>query len=155
MDSTNSQNYCYTSPDAIIHRMASLFSSASTWSCSTIPQLASKVFLVTGGTAGIGFGITANLLSHNPERVYMLSELPEHADLAKKELQKYGDASKVEYINCDLRDLRQVDSTAKELSSKLTRLDGLICNAGCGVGVYNESKDGIGGYPSHRFGPGC
>jgi WW domain-containing oxidoreductase len=126
--------------------MASILSNPATWSCSSIPDLASKVFLVTGGTAGIGFGITANLLSHNPERVYMLSELPQHGKLAKEELAKYGDVSKVEYVKCDLKDLKQVDTTAKELRGKLSRLDALVCNAGCGIGRYNESKDGIGVY---------
>ncbi|KAA8900920.1 hypothetical protein FN846DRAFT_957665 [Sphaerosporella brunnea] len=122
--------------------MASLFSNSS-WSVSSIPNLASKVFLVTGGTAGIGFGITANLLAHNAERVYMLSEQPQHGHLAKEELAKYGDASKVEYINCDLRDLKQVEKTAKDLRDKLSRLDALVCNAGIGVGKYGVSKDGI------------
>ena len=32
---------------------------------------------------------------------------------------------------------------AKQLASELTRLDGLILNAGLGVGKYAESKDGI------------
>ena len=32
---------------------------------------------------------------------------------------------------------------AKQLASELTRLDALVLNAGLGVGVYNETKDGI------------
>ncbi|KAF8536735.1 hypothetical protein BDD12DRAFT_988164 [Trichophaea hybrida] len=123
--------------------MASLLSSAPSWSCSTIPSLANKIFLVTGGTAGIGFGIVSNLLSHNPEKVYMLSQKPDHANLAKQELEKYGDPKKVEFVNCDLEDLKEVDATAKRLKGELKRIDALVCNAGIGVGVYNLSKDGI------------
>ncbi|KAF8252544.1 NAD(P)-binding protein [Wilcoxina mikolae CBS 423.85] len=123
--------------------MASLLSSAPTWSCSTIPTLANKIFLVTGGTAGIGFGIVSNLLSHNPEKVYMLSQKPDHAELAKQELEKYGDPKKVEFVKCDLEDLKEVDATAKRLKGELKRIDALVCNAGIGVGVYNLSKDGI------------
>jgi len=32
---------------------------------------------------------------------------------------------------------------AKALAKELDRLDGLVCNAGLGVGVYNESQDGL------------
>ncbi len=32
---------------------------------------------------------------------------------------------------------------AKQLAQELTRLDALICNAGLGVGVYEETEDGI------------
>jgi WW domain-containing oxidoreductase len=32
---------------------------------------------------------------------------------------------------------------AKALVKELDRLDGLVCNAGLGVGVYNESQDGL------------
>jgi WW domain-containing oxidoreductase len=32
---------------------------------------------------------------------------------------------------------------AKQLSQELSRLDALVCNAGLGVGVYNETRDGL------------
>jgi WW domain-containing oxidoreductase len=32
---------------------------------------------------------------------------------------------------------------AKELANRLTQLDGLVCNAGIGVGEYSETADGI------------
>jgi len=32
---------------------------------------------------------------------------------------------------------------ARELSKELDKLDALICNAGLGIGVYNESEDGL------------
>jgi NAD(P)-dependent dehydrogenase (short-subunit alcohol dehydrogenase family) len=32
---------------------------------------------------------------------------------------------------------------ARQLAKELDRLDALVCNAGLGVGVYNESEDGI------------
>lgn len=44
-------------------------------------------------------------------------------------------------IQIELEDLHQTDKVAKELAGKLNRLDALICNAGLGVGVYNETKD--------------
>lgn len=124
--------------------MTSLFSSSSSWALSKIPDLSRKVFLVTGGSAGIGFGIVTQLLKKNPAKILILSEKEHHADLAIDELQKYGDASRVEWIKCNLQDLKEVDTVAKGLKDKEKRLDCLVANAGIGVGVYNLSRDGIG-----------
>ena len=41
-----------------------------------------------------------------------------------KEFEKYGDVSKVEFVKCELEDLKQVDKVAKELS-KLPKIDGV------------------------------
>ncbi|KAJ4356386.1 uncharacterized protein N0V89_004419 [Didymosphaeria variabile] len=91
-----------------------------------IPDLSGKIYVVTGGSAGIGFGIVAHLLQHNPEKIYLLSNKEVHAEEAQEELaKKWGDANK----------------TARNLAKELTRLDGLVCNAGLGVGPYNESED--------------
>ncbi|RPB08118.1 NAD(P)-binding protein [Morchella conica CCBAS932] len=122
--------------------MTSLFSSSS-WALSKIPDLSRKVFLVTGGSAGIGFGIVTQLLKNNPAKILILSEKEHHADLAIDELQKYGDASRVEWVKCNLQDLKEVDRVAKGLKEKEKRLDCLVSNAGIGVGVYNLSRDGI------------
>lgn len=82
----------------------------------------SQVFVVTGGSAGIGFGIVAHLLQHAPEKIYLVSNKEEHAMEAQEELKKYGDVSKVEWKQCNLEDLNMTDKVAKELS-KLDRLD--------------------------------
>jgi len=109
-----------------------------------IPDLSGKVYVVTGGSAGIGFGIVAHLLQHNPSKIYLLSNKEQHAEEAQQELQKnWGDANKVEWHQCNLESFKQTDEVAKFLAKKLDRLDALICNAGIGVGVYNVSQDGI------------
>ncbi|KKY13139.1 putative oxidoreductase bli-4 [Diplodia seriata] len=107
-----------------------------------IPDLSGKVYVVTGGSAGIGYGIVAHLLQHNASKIYLLSNKEEHAEEAKEDLKKYGDATRVEWKKCNLQDLKEVDAVTKELSD-LEKLDGLILNAGVGVGVYSETKDGI------------
>ncbi|EPE27377.1 NAD(P)-binding Rossmann-fold containing protein [Glarea lozoyensis ATCC 20868] len=107
-----------------------------------IPDLSGKVFIVTGGSAGIGFGICAHLLQHNPEKIYLLSNKEDHADESIQKLGEWGDASKVEWKKCNLEDLEQTKEIAEELK-QLPKIDALICNAGLGVGVYNESRDGI------------
>lgn len=98
---------------------------------------------MTGGSAGIGYGIVAHLLQHNPAKIYLLSNKEDHADEAQEALKEWGDTSKVEWRKCNLEDLKQVDEVAKSLAKELGRLDALICNAGLGVGVYNETRDGL------------
>lgn len=80
--------------------------------------------MITGGSAGIGFGITAHLLQHNAARIIILSQKEEHADEAKQELKKYGDSGKVEWIQLDLKNLKQTDEVAKQLV-KEDRIDGV------------------------------
>ncbi|KAI4242595.1 MAG: hypothetical protein L6R40_003976 [Gallowayella cf. fulva] len=107
-----------------------------------IPDLSGKVYVVTGGTAGIGFGIAAHLLQHNASKILLLSQKEEHADDAIEELKKYGDTTKVQWVQCDLKDLKQTNSVAKQLQAE-RQIDALICNAGQGVGKYNETVDGL------------
>ncbi|KAI9872010.1 MAG: hypothetical protein M1830_001804 [Pleopsidium flavum] len=108
-----------------------------------IPDLTGKNYIVTGGSAGIGFGIVAHLLQHNAQKILLLSNKEEHAEQAMEELKQWGDASKVHWVKCNLEDLKQVDEVAKKLKSEEKQIDALICNAGLGVGVYNETRDGI------------
>lgn len=108
-----------------------------------IPDLSRKTFIVTGGSAGIGYGICAHLLQHNLAKLYLLGNKEQHLSEAEEGLAKFGDTNKIETIQVDLQDLRQTDRVAKDLASRLTQLDGLVCNAGIGVGEYSESADGI------------
>lgn len=60
---------------------------------------------------------------------------------------KWGDVSKVHSVQIELEDLHQTDQVARDLASRLDRLDALVLNAGLGVGVYNETPKG--GIDSH------
>ncbi|KAH8429595.1 uncharacterized protein LDX57_007266 [Aspergillus melleus] len=103
-----------------------------------------QVYIVTGGSAGIGFGICAHILQHNPRALYLLGKKADHIDEATTGLRKYGDVSNLHPVQIELEDLRQTDRVAKDLASKLDRLDGLVCNAGLGVGMFHlTEKDGI------------
>ncbi|KAF5235590.1 hypothetical protein FAUST_6958 [Fusarium austroamericanum] len=108
-----------------------------------IPDLSGKVFVVTGGSAGIGYGISAHILQHNPQKLYLLGKKQHHLDEAAEGLKKLGDISHVEFVQVEFENLHQTDQVAKKLASELTRLDALVLNAGLGVGPYGETKDGI------------
>jgi WW domain-containing oxidoreductase len=121
-----------------------MFNSENSFNPDTdIPDLSGRVYVVTGGNAGIGFGISAHILQHNCERLYLLGKKREHLEDAAERLKDYGDVSRVEFIQIELEDLRHTDEVAKQLASKLERLDALILNAGLGVGVYGLTRDGI------------
>ena len=47
-----------------------------------IPDLSGKVYVVTGGSAGIGYGISAHILQHNPQKLYLLGKKQHHLDEA-------------------------------------------------------------------------
>ncbi|KAF4548106.1 Short chain dehydrogenase-like protein 58 [Elsinoe fawcettii] len=117
---------------------------------SDIPDLSGKVFIVTGGSAGIGFGIVAHLLQHNATKIYLLSNKEEHADEAQRELTKYGNIDHVEWKKCDLANLKQTAEVAKELS-KLEKIDALILNAGLGVGKFWLTDDGLDSHMQVNF----
>jgi WW domain-containing oxidoreductase len=85
----------------------------------------------------------AHLLQHNPERVYLLGKKEEHIQEAENELKNYGDISRIHSVRVELEDLHQTDKVARKLASEITQLDALVLNAGLGVGVYNETTDGI------------
>ncbi|KAI4861679.1 NAD(P)-binding protein [Hypoxylon rubiginosum] len=121
-----------------------MFRSSNSFDPNTdIPDLSGKIFVVTGGSAGIGFGISAHILQHNCAKLYLLGKKEEHLAEAKEGLKKYGDVSRVEFVKCELEDLRETDQMARSLDADLERLDGLILNAGLGVGNYGETKDGL------------
>ncbi|PVI04412.1 NAD(P)-binding protein [Periconia macrospinosa] len=106
-----------------------------------IPDLSGKIFVVTGGSAGIGFGIVAHLVQHKASKIYILSDKEKHAVETLEELANWGDNSNVKWLECNLESLKQTDKVAKSLAKELTQLDALVCNAGLGVGVYNKTRD--------------
>jgi len=116
--------------------MASLITGNKFDPNTDIPDLSNKVYIVTGGTAGIGFGISAHILQHNPAKLYLLSKKEQHGEEAQKELEKYGDVSQVEFIQCDFENLKQVNEVAKKLS-KLEKLDG-VSRSPCSATLWNR-----------------
>ncbi|KAJ9616562.1 hypothetical protein H2200_000281 [Cladophialophora chaetospira] len=122
--------------------MSSLLPGGNTFNPDNdIPDLSGKHYIVTGGSAGIGFGIAAHLLQHKAENVTILSNKEEHGESALEELKEYGDATKAHWVQCNLKDLKATEKVANDLAKSQDRLDGLVLNAGVGVGVYNETKD--------------
>ena len=82
-----------------------------------------EVYVVTGGSAGIGFGIVAHLLDHNAAKILLLSNKKQHAQEAMEELKEFGDPSRVHWMQCDLSDLKQTQEVAKKLAAEEKQID--------------------------------
>ncbi|CAB3234590.1 unnamed protein product [Arctia plantaginis] len=88
-----------------------------------------KVFLVTGGAAGVGAGVVRALLEENARHVAFLDVLDREGSLLEFELlNKYGPLT-AKFIKCDVSDEEQLANAYKYVLNKYRRLDGVINNA--------------------------
>lgn len=80
-----------------------------------------KVFIVTGGSSGIGQAICKSLLAENALPCVLDRDPPrfDHSD----------------FYPCELTDMQQLISTVEKIRAKHKRIDGLINNAGVNDGV--------------------
>ncbi|KAG9244648.1 putative short chain dehydrogenase/reductase [Calycina marina] len=118
------------------------------WSLADCPSLTSKIAIVTGGNAGIGREIVAQLLKKDIEKVYVLARSKEHFSEAemfwRNEHKIENVESRVEFLECTLSDMVTTKRVADGLVGRLERLDILINNAGLPtIPDYTLSPQGI------------
>lgn len=89
-------------------------------------SLKEKVVLITGGSKGIGFA-DAELFLKQGARVAFCGILKKEVEMAKKELEKYGE---VFAKTVDLRDEEETREFAREVISYYGGVDILVNNAG-------------------------
>jgi NAD(P)-dependent dehydrogenase (short-subunit alcohol dehydrogenase family) len=95
-----------------------------------------KIALVTGGSRGIGEMIAAGFLAHGA-KVYICSRKAEACEATAKRLSESYDAECIA-LPADLSQLSGVESLAKRLSERESRLDILVNNAGAAWGAPLE-----------------
>ncbi|KAI0390377.1 retinol dehydrogenase 12 [Xylariaceae sp. FL0594] len=111
-----------------------------------VPDLTSKVAVVTGGSEGVGYGVTYTLLKHNVSRVYILSVSDEVVRGAKDAIAKelgQAAADRTTWFRCDLTDWERTKQVADEIKKDTDRLDILINNAGRGIMTYQLTDYGV------------
>lgn len=102
--------------------------------------------MVTGGSEGIGYGITRTLLSHNIAKLYILSLSKDVVDGARAAIAKeLGEeaASRTHWIQCDMGDWRRVKDVAEQIKNENDRLDILVNNAARGIMTYQLTEYGV------------
>ncbi|KAG0208809.1 hypothetical protein BGX28_000352 [Mortierella sp. GBA30] len=120
----------------------------SNFSAEQIPDLSSKVAIVTGGNSGLGFE-TALALAAYGAHVFLACRNKTKALRAIERLERELAETaphlypKLDFLFLDLSDLRSVARSAKEFLSKGLALDILVNNAGLGLSPPSLSKDGI------------
>lgn len=85
-----------------------------------------QVALVTGGSTGIGFGIS-QLLAELGAHVVIASRKQVHLDAARADIASRG--GKVTVVPMDVRDPAQVKATVDGIAQQLGRIDMLVNNA--------------------------
>ncbi len=130
---------------------------------STIPDLAGRVVLVTGGmpsthhqtpctiltktpgTAGIGAELVVELAKHNPSRILFTGRNAQSASStiqrAKSSLAPTS-ATEITFIPCDLANLSSVRDAANTIIATTSRLDIFLANAGIMAKPPSLSADG-------------
>jgi 3-oxoacyl-[acyl-carrier protein] reductase len=100
-------------------------------------DLQKKTALITGGSAGIGYGIAAALLREGMN-VAITSRSQNRADEAAKALSGSG-GGEVIGISADVRDLKAQQEAVKRVVDTWGQLDLLVANAG--VGYFGSIED--------------
>ncbi|PWY83894.1 NAD(P)-binding protein [Aspergillus sclerotioniger CBS 115572] len=101
-----------------------------------VPDLSGKVAVVTGGSEGIGFGVTHTLLSKNISKLFVTSLRKEVADDAISAIEsEFGPDTRKRFIwiQCDLSDWEKTANVAGEIAGQTDRIDILINNAARGI----------------------
>lgn len=99
------------------------------WSLADMPPQTGRVFLVTGGTSGIGYE-SAKALAAAGAEVVIASRNAQRGKDAIAGIRQETPNARVRFESLDLADLASVQALAERLNATLPHLDGLINNAG-------------------------
>jgi NAD(P)-dependent dehydrogenase (short-subunit alcohol dehydrogenase family) len=101
-----------------------------------------KVYLITGGTSGVGYAIARGLARTGGE-VIITSRSHDSGDRAVKALSAYSDNAKVSYLVADLALQKDIIQLAKTFKEDHQRLDALINVAGAIYFDQQFTSEGI------------
>ncbi|KXX80979.1 putative oxidoreductase bli-4, mitochondrial [Madurella mycetomatis] len=110
------------------------------------PDLSGKVAVVTGGSEGVGFGVTYTLLKHSIAKLYILSVSREVFEGAKNAIANelgQAKADRIVWTQCDLADWVEVKDAAESIKRDTSRLDILVNNSGRGIMTAEQTPYGV------------
>ena len=109
---------------------------------SEIKMLNGKVFLITGANSGLGYETSKFLLEKGATVIMCCRDLSK-GEKAKQKLLTFNFSGKIELVELDLSDLKNVKNFAKSIKNKFDYLDVLINNAGIMAPPKTFSKQGL------------
>lgn len=112
-----------------------------TFTPSSLLDLTGKVYLITGGNAGIGYETITQLARKNAT-VWMGVRSKAKGEAAIASIQVLVPGASIQLLLLDHMDLASIVVAAKEFRSKSPKLHCLINNAGIMVVPFEETKDG-------------
>lgn len=98
------------------------------WSVADIPSQEGRIFLVTGGTSGMGYE-DAKALAAAGAQVVIAARNPERGQEAIDQIKQEVPDAQVTFESFDLANLSSVLALGRRLRASLPQLDGLINNA--------------------------
>ncbi|KAJ5729200.1 uncharacterized protein N7483_003708 [Penicillium malachiteum] len=114
-----------------------------------VPSQRGRVFIVTGGNAGVGFEL-CKILYGTGATIYMASRSKEKAEAAIRAIIENSEPSpssgQIKFLQYDLNDLKSVKAAAATFAQQESKLDILWNNAGTGanlVPVGAKTKQGF------------
>ena len=113
----------------------------SNWTADQLPNLAGKVYVITGGNSGIGFEAAKHLGKAGGDVVLACRSVDKAQDAAKQLRTEV--MGKVDVVHLNLGDLSSVRAAAEELRVKYTKIDALINNAGVMQTPELKTADGF------------
>nr|WP_079037095.1 SDR family NAD(P)-dependent oxidoreductase [Streptomyces silaceus] len=115
--------------------------SAASWDVLRPPRAEGRVFLVTGGNAGIGYFV-AEQLSASGATVVLGCRDPAKAEAATDSIRVRVPGARVRAVRLDLADLSSLDAAVASL--RVPRLDAVVHNAGVALDhpPRRETADG-------------
>jgi retinol dehydrogenase-12 len=111
---------------------------------ASIPSLAGKVILITGGNIGLGKASALALCTHNPAQLWITARNPSTGETAVSEIQALAPKTvSVKLLELDLTSFASIKSAAKRFKREAgERLDVLMLNAGIMGGEPGVTKEG-------------
>lgn len=98
------------------------------WTLRDMPSQSGRIFLVTGGTSGMGYEDAKALAAAGAE-VVIAARNPQRGKEAIARIKQEVRGAQVQFEAVDLADLASVKALGERLNKTLPRLDGLINNA--------------------------
>ncbi|KAI8675774.1 hypothetical protein NCS57_00479400 [Fusarium keratoplasticum] len=114
---------------------------STTFSPDSLPDLTGRVYLVTGGNAGIGKSTVVALASRGA-KVYMGARSEAKATATIAEIKAQLPSAQILFLPLDLSSFKSVISAAKKLSNDESSLHGVINNAGIMGVPFALTEDG-------------